>query len=167
VEEGLRWYTIQTKAKHEAQVEKRLHDLNFEVFLPWMRIRRRLGTRYQWVLEPLFPGYLFCRLDLALAGKAARYSPGVRDFVRFGSQIPEIGAHIIAALMERCPEGVALVGAPPLQKGQTVVIREGPLSGLEAVFDEELGGKERIAVLLDFLGRETRLIVPSEVIGRV
>lgn len=167
VEQGLHWYTIRSKPKHEAQVEKKLRDLNLEVFLPWIRMRRRIGTRYSWVLEPLFPGYLFSRLDLVLAGKAARYCPGVKDFVRFGSQIPEIAERIVDELMERCPEGVAQIGAPPLKKGQPVVIREGPLSGLEAVFDQEMGGKERIAVLLEFLGRQTRLIVPAEVIGRV
>jgi transcriptional antiterminator RfaH len=167
VEQGLRWYAIQTKPRHEAQVEKKLRDLNVEIFLPWIRMRRRVGTRYRWVLEPLFPGYLFCRLDLVLAGKSARYSPGVRDFVRFGTHIPEISADVVEGLMARCPEGVALVGPPPLQKGQPVVIREGPLSGLEAVFEQEMAGKERIAVLLEFLGRQTRLIVPAEVIGRI
>jgi transcriptional antiterminator RfaH len=167
VEQGLRWYTLQAKPKREEQVEKKLRDLNLEVFLPWIRMRRRIGTRYRWVLEPLFPGYLFSRLDLVLVGKAARYCPGVKDFVRFGSQIPEIAESVVDELMERCPEGVAQIGPPPLQKGQSVVIREGPLSGLEAVFDHQLGGKERISVLLEFLGRQTRLIVPAEVIGRV
>ncbi|MGH7847995.1 MAG: transcription termination/antitermination protein NusG [Candidatus Binatia bacterium] len=167
VEQGLRWYTIQTKPRREAQVEKKLRDLNVEIFLPWIRARRRVGTRHHWVLEPLFPGYLFCRLDLVLAGKAARYSPGVRDFVRFGSHIPEISENVVEGLMARCPEGVALIGPPPLQKGQPVVIREGPLSGLEAVFEQEMGGKERIAVLLEFLGHQTRLIVPAEAIGRI
>ncbi len=167
VEEGLRWYTIQTKPKHEAQVGKRLRDLNLEIFLPRIRARRRVGTRFNWVLEPLFPSYLFCRLDVVLSGKAARYCPGVKDFVRFGSRIPEVGDSIVHNLMERCPQGVAQTGLPAFQKGQAVVIREGPLSGLEAVFDEEMSGKERIAVLLEFLGRQTRLIVNSEAVGRI
>ncbi|HWP59688.1 MAG TPA: transcription termination/antitermination NusG family protein [Candidatus Acidoferrales bacterium] len=167
VEQGLRWYTVQTKPRQERQVEKHLRDLNVETFLPWIRVRRRVGTRHRWVLEPLFPSYLFCRLDLVLAGKAARYSPGVKDFVRFGSQIPEISESAIGELKERCPDGVARVGAPPLKKGQPVIIREGPLSGLEAVFDRELAGKERIAVLLEFLGRQTRAVVPAEAVGRI
>ena len=167
VEEGLRWYTIQTKPKQEAQVGKRLRDLNLEIFLPRIRVRRRVGTRFNWVLEPLFPSYLFCRLDVVLSGKAARYCPGVKDFVRFGSRIPEVGDNVVHSLMERCPQGVAQTGLPAFQKGQAVLIREGPLSGLEAVFDEEMAGKERIAVLLEFLGRQTRLIVPSEAVGRI
>ena len=53
---------------------------DLEVFLPWMRARRRIGSRFHWVLAPLFPGYVFCRLDMVLSGKAARYSPGVKRF---------------------------------------------------------------------------------------
>src|SRR5262245_2199316 len=109
IEPGLRWYAIQTKANKEKEVEKRLADLRIEVFLPWMRTRRRIGSRFHWVLAPLFPAYLFCRLDLLESGKAARYSPGVRDFLKFGNHIAEVGGEIVAALRERCPGGIAQI----------------------------------------------------------
>jgi len=100
VEPGLKWYAIRTKPNREKEVEKRLSALNLAVFLPWMRTRRRIGTRFYWVLVPLFPGYLFCRLDIVISGKAARYSPGVKDFVTFGNRIAEIGSDIIQGLRE-------------------------------------------------------------------
>ena len=91
IEPGLRWYAIQTKVNREKDVEKRLKDLRLEVLLPFMRTRRRIGSRFHWVLAPLFPGYIFCRLDMVLSGKAARYSPGVKDFLTFGSRLAEVG----------------------------------------------------------------------------
>ena len=91
IDGGLRWYAIRTKPRKEAAVGKRFGDLNMEVFLPWLRCRRRIGSRFQWILVPLFPGYLFCCLDLFLSGKTARYAPGVKDFVKFGNRIAEIG----------------------------------------------------------------------------
>lgn len=167
VEPGLRWYAIQTKANKEKEVEKRLTDLRLQVFLPWMRTRRRIGSRHQWVLVPLFPSYLFCRLDLVESGKAARYSPGVRDFLKFGSHIAEVGDEIITALHERCPEGVAQIEPLTVKPGETVRIKEGPFSGLEAIFERALKGSERVAVLLEILGRQTRLVLPSETIGKI
>jgi transcriptional antiterminator RfaH len=167
IEQGLRWYAIQTKPKQETGVERRLRGLNHEVFLPWMRCRKRVGTRYQWVLEPLFPGYVFSRLDIVLTGKTARYSPGVKDFVRFGPRIPEIREEVIRTLQEHCPGGVAKIRLRPFKPGETVTIREGPLSGLEAVFEKEMKGRERVAVLLELLGRQTRLVLSREMIGRV
>jgi transcriptional antiterminator RfaH len=167
IEPGLRWYAIRTKANREKDVEKRLKDFRLEVFLPWMRARRRIGSRFHWILAPLFPGYVFCRLDMVVSGKAARYSPGVKDFLTFGSRIAEVGENIIEALRERCPGGVAEIDPVTAKPGEIVRINEGPFSGLEAVFEQKLKGSERVAVLLDILGRQTRIVLPSETIAKL
>ena len=166
IEPGLRWYAIRTKVNREKDVERRLRDLNIEVFMPWMRARRRVGSRFHWVLAPLFPGYVFCHLDMVVSGKAARYSPGVKDFLTFGSRIAEVGESIIQALRERCPGGVAEIDPVNAKTGDVVRINEGPFSGLEAIFERKLKGSERVAVLLEILGRQTRIVLPSETISK-
>ena len=166
IEPGLRWYAIRTKVNREKDVEKRLRDLNLQAFLPWMRARRRIGSRFHWVLATLFPGYVFCRLDMTLSGKAARYCPGVKDFLTFGSRIAEVSEAIIDALRERCPGGVAHIDPVDAKPGDRVKINEGPFAGLEAIFEQKLRGSERVAVLLEILGRQTRIVLPSETIGR-
>jgi len=167
IEPGIRWYAIQTKVNREKDVEKRLTDFRLEVFLPWMRTRRRIGSRFHWVLAPLFPGYVFCRLDMVTSGKAARYSPGVKDFLTFGSRLAEVGENIIEGLRQRCPGGVAEIDPVSAKPGDTVRINEGPFSGLEAVFEQKLKGSERVAVLLEILGRQTRIVLPSETIAKI
>jgi transcriptional antiterminator RfaH len=167
IEPGLRWYAIQTKANKEKEVEKRLSDLRIEVFLPWMRTRRRIGSRFHWVLAPLFPGYLFCRLDLIESGKAARYAPGVRDFLKFGNHIADVGGEIVTSLRERCPDGIAQIELVSAKPGDAIKINEGPFSGLEAVFEKKMKGSERVAVLLEILGRQTRIVLPSETIEKI
>jgi transcriptional antiterminator RfaH len=167
IEPGIRWYALQTKPNKEKEVEKRLTDLQVEVFLPWMRTRRRIGSRFHWVLAPLFPGYLFCRLDLMASGKAARYAPGVKDFLKFGNQIAEVGVEIVTSLRERCPNGVAQIEPLSANPGDTVKINEGPFSGLQAIFEKKMKGSERVAVLLDILGRQTRLVLPTETIEKM
>jgi transcriptional antiterminator RfaH len=167
IESGLRWYAIQTKVNREKEVGKRLTDLHLEVFLPWMKTRRRIGSRFQWVLVPLFPGYIFCRLDMVISGKSARYSPGVKDFLTFGNRIAEVGSEIIQKLRDRCPGGVAEIETITAKPGDVVRINEGPFSGLEAIFERALKGSERVAVLLDILGRQTRIVLPSETIAKI
>jgi len=166
IETGLRWYAIQTKVNREREVERRLKALGLEVFLPWMRTRRRIGSRFHWVLAPLFPAYIFTRLDMVQSGKAARYSPGVKDFLTFGSRVAEVGEEIIHALRERCPDGVAEVDLVVAKPGDVVRINEGPFSGFEAIFQQKLKGSDRVAVLLEILGRETRIVLPSEIIAK-
>jgi transcriptional antiterminator RfaH len=167
IEPGLRWYAIRTKVNREKEVERRLADIHLEPFLPWMRTRRRIGSRYHWVLAPLFPGYIFCRLDMVVSGKAARYSPGVKDFLTFGSRVAEVSEQIMETLRERCPGGIAEIDRLDAKPGDAVRINEGPFSGLEAVFEQKLKGSERVAVLLEILGRQTRIVLPSEVIAKV
>ena len=41
IESGLRWYVVRAKLRKETVVEKRVTDLGLEVFLPWLRSRRR------------------------------------------------------------------------------------------------------------------------------
>jgi transcription elongation factor/antiterminator RfaH len=167
IQPGLRWYAIQTKGNKEKDVAKRLTDLKLEIFLPWLRDRRRIGSKYQWVLVPLFPGYLFCRLDIVVAGKTARYSPGVKDFLKFGNEITEIPNDIIVALQERCPQGIAAIDPVSLTAGDSVKINEGPFAGLEAIFEKKMKGSERVAVLLEILGRQTRLVLPGETVTKL
>jgi transcriptional antiterminator RfaH len=165
IQEGLRWYVVETKPRHEPQVDRRFRQAGIEVFLPWIRVRRRIGTKRLWITEPLFPRYLFCRLDLFQIGKLARYSPGVKDFVKFGSMIPELSDEFIESLKEHCPGGVATV-SHDYRAGQPLVIREGPLSGLQAIFQQKMKDEERIAVLLEFLGRQTTIILPAEFVEK-
>ena len=40
-------------------------------------------------------------------------------------------------------------------------------AGLGAIFEREMIGSERVAILLDLLGRQTRLVLSSEMIGRI
>jgi transcriptional antiterminator RfaH len=62
---------------------------------------------------------------------------------------------------------VAQVDAVRANPGDKVRINEGPFSGLEAIFEQKLKGNERVAVLLDILGRQTRLVLPSETIAKL
>ena len=74
---------------------------------------------------------------------------------------------IIQTLLNRCPNGVAQIQPRPYRVGEPVRIKEGPLAGLEALFEQEMKGSERVAVLLEILGRQTRIVLSSEMIGRV
>jgi transcriptional antiterminator RfaH len=50
------------------------------------------------------------------------------------------------------------------KKGQTVKINSGPLSDVIAIF-EDMADSERVAVLLELLGRKVRVKLPFEAIS--
>ena len=51
-----------------------------------------------------------------------------------------------------------------LEPGDAVEIAEGAMRGLRAVVSRVMPGKERIAVLLEFLGRQTAVEVPAHLV---
>jgi transcription antitermination factor NusG len=70
-------------------------------------------------------------------------------------------------LRERCPGGIAQIEPLRLKSGDVVRINEGPFAGLEAIFEKPLKDRERVAVLLEILGRQTRLVLPRETIAKI
>ncbi|HWO40389.1 MAG TPA: transcription termination/antitermination NusG family protein [Candidatus Eisenbacteria bacterium] len=163
---GLRWYALETKPRQESLVDQRFRQIGIEVFLPLMRAWRRVGTKRVCVPEPLFPGYLFCRIDLIQSGKVVRYSPGVKDFVRFGTLIPELSDEFIEGFKQNCPGGIAAI-SPEFHTGERLLIKDGPLAGFQAIFQYKLKDHERIAVLLEFLGRQTTVVLPVHIVEKL
>jgi transcription antitermination factor NusG len=102
----------------------------------------------------MFPGYLFSRFHFAARHKEVRYAMGISNIVRFGDHYAAIDDAIIASLRETTNGEQIAVIESDIKVGDNVKIVEGSLRGLEAVVTHFLSGRERVRVLLNFLGRE-------------
>jgi transcriptional antiterminator RfaH len=161
-----RWYVVQSKPHKEEVVARSLTALGVDHFLPRILERVRAGIGLQQRVSPLFPSYLFVNLDLARSGKDVRYTPGVRDFVRFASEPQSVPPHVISALRERIgPTGVFVPEKRHFAPGARLRIEEGPLRGLEVIFERELSGAERVAVLLAEMTLPARVILRSDMLA--
>jgi transcription antitermination factor NusG len=106
-----------------------------------------------WFVEAMFPGYLFAKFVYSNQHRVVEHSLGVRGVVHFGSRLATLPESIVAALQSKVgAKEVATVDTSP-KLGEPVQIAEGPFQGLEAVVTRLLPAKERIRVLLEFLGR--------------
>ena len=106
------------------------------------------------VTEAMFPGYFFARFSLGEMLPQVRSAHGVSSIVRFGDWYPVIDDTVIEQLRDKTGDDIAEL-LPEFTPGDSVRLTEGPLAGLEAVITQVLPGKERVRVLLEFLGRET------------
>ncbi|MGK0418224.1 MAG: transcriptional antiterminator RfaH [Halopseudomonas sp.] len=136
----------------ESAARDNLERQGYEVCLPEIRVRKRRGGRWQSVVEPLFPGYLFVALDLESDNTAPiKSTVGVRGLVRFGLRSPRMPAGSVEMLRDNA---AGVEAAPlPFATGDSVRIVRGPFAGLEAVYQMRRG-EERVQVLLAMLGRE-------------
>src|ERR1035438_4787262 len=58
------WYAVAVRSNFERIVAQSLRQKDYEVFLPTYLAKRRWSDRTKVVECALFPGYLFCRMDL-------------------------------------------------------------------------------------------------------
>jgi len=68
------------------------------VYLPTIRYRRRRKGRRVEVLSPLFPGYLFTRIELQWRG--VRLCPGVIKLVMSGDESSHLPDEVIAEILD-------------------------------------------------------------------
>lgn len=155
------WFCLRSQLRHEAMAAARLRQEGIETFLPRVRYKRSSVRGPVWVTEALFPNYLFARFDWASSQRLVRHAPGISTIVSFGPHIPTVPAEVIAALRLTIGQEELHVIPDHLAPGAAVQISGGLLHGLSAVVSQVMPSKERVRVLLDFLGRQTLVEVQS------
>jgi transcription antitermination factor NusG len=115
----------------------------------------------------LFPCYIFARFDAETSQRLVRYANGVTNIVSFGGQPAVVEPGIIAAILEHAQDDVVTVAAPKLHAGDMVEIQEGPLRGLQGVFEREMSDAERVVVLLQTIATAARVQVPRDQVRKV
>jgi transcriptional antiterminator RfaH len=160
-----RWYVLRTKPRAEAFATAGLRSRHVEVYFPKLLLCGwgRPGGDVASPNEPLFPGYLFVRLDLAQDFARVAWTPGVRNFLSFGDDVPEsIQDEVVELLRSRAGGGDVLRPRELLRAGETVEVRTGPFAGLLGIIDRPVSAAGRVQVLLEILRRQTRVDLDAE-----
>jgi len=165
----MEWYCLHTKPRKELSVEQYCREvLSIETYYPQLKRQKIIRRVKRWVTGPLFPRYFFCRVNLGEHYRAVRYAPEVLDLVTFGDRPTVVDEAIITQLKSWAGDAVdVLTVTPGFRPGDHVEITEGPLRGLEAVFQQDLNGHDRVAILLSTLAHPTRVIVNRSALSLV
>lgn len=128
----LAWYALRIGSNKEKIVAAIIENKGFENFLPLYRSTRRWSDRTKQLDLPLFPGYLFCRMDPQVALPVLT-TPGVVSIAGAGKLPLPVSDEEIEAVRMVIKSGLAAMPWPSLAVGSTVLIEQGPLKGLEGV----------------------------------
>lgn len=161
------WYLLRSKIRQEDMAESNLQRLGVESFCPHLKQTKLSRGKKRSVIIPLFPGYLFSKFDLNADYRKVVYAHGVADVVRFGETPARVDEEIIETIQARMLEGFITFSSPSYISGQTVQIQEGPFKGFSAVFERELTGTQRVALLLNSMSNNSRLIIERSWISPV
>jgi len=125
-------YAITVKPQHEKTAASALKNRGFEAYLPLHSVRRTWCDRIKTLDVPLFEGYVFCRFLLGERVAVLR-APGVRRIVGFHDGPVAIDAQQIATIRSLVSSGLPLTPWPFIEAGRRVMVKRGPLQGLEGV----------------------------------
>ena len=158
-----RWYAVNTQPHQEARADENLRRQGFYSWLPRFRRLRRHARRTDHVLAPLFPGYLFVRLDPEIERwRSINGTFGVVRLLCNGDTPLAVPDGLVEEIMQR-RDGSGTVVLPPrrISVGEAVRIAVGPFADLEGLF-QEMSGRDRVVLLFNLLGRKVRASVPLE-----
>jgi transcription antitermination factor NusG len=126
------WFAIQTWPQYEKKVATEFQRKDVEVFLPLLSSKRKWSDRHTTVHMPLFPNYVFVRIDESSNARiGVLRTNGVTGFVGMrgkGVSIPEAQIESVRLLIA---SGVPFQHHPLLAIGKRVRIRGGSLDGVE------------------------------------
>ncbi len=153
---SMAWYCARTHPKHEHIAAGGLRRrVGLEVFSPRLRMERATKRGVVNVIEPLFPCYVFVRCNLAEKLDAIRYVTGVSSLVHFGQKIPSVPDDVVDELRQCFESDEPMAVENQFRPGTEVTVAEGAFLGSRGIVVNVLPAKQRVQILLEFLGRTT------------
>jgi len=149
------WFVVWTESRAEKRVEARMAAKGLQAWLPTVTELRRWSDRWQRVVMPLFPSYLFVRGEACQLSTVLQ-TPGVLTVVKTGARPALLEEGFIRALRRAVEspdtEPAAVDETPPFEQNDEVLVREGPLVGLRGIV-REIRGARRLVVWIGSVGR--------------
>ena len=143
------WYVLHVKPRAEKKLNDFLAAMRVFHYLPLVRketkVQRRKVVRYL----PVFPGYVFTRLDPDARRKMLQSNLLVRTIPIFN---PRETVHQLRQISRAARNAPELRTVNPFKKGDLVRVKSGPFRGLEGFIKRE-GPSASIVINLEILGQ--------------
>jgi len=155
----MQWYAVYTKPKQEDIVTSSLRNAGLEVFNPKLKQKKYKGGIYRDIIGSLFPCYIFVKFEPdAAMFWMVKYTRGVGKIV--GGDSPwTVSDEIIDLIKSQENDGIIEIQPPELKCGDKVTVKDGPLQGLNGIFEREISGHERVVLLLSAVEYQARVVV--------
>jgi len=169
VDDGQRWYVIKTQPKQETRAECNLKTWGINTFYP--KISERCTNPFtglvSYVVKPLFSRYIFAQFDVNTTYRRVCFTRGVHSVVNFGSGPVSLDDEIIKLVQSRVGEDGLVKLDDELKQGDEVMIDSGPLKHMVGIFQHDVKGTDRVAILLTAISYQGRVIVEKDLVKKI
>ena len=153
------WIVAQNKPNKDKIALINLERQNFEFFQPKFKTMSRVQNKFKEIIKPVFPGYIFIAINLEEKNwHKINNTRGISRIIVFGNEIPLIHYELIKELQHRFSLNNAQKLVDPYKIGVNAEITNGPFAQLIGKI-EEIDADQRIWILLDILGTQTRVSI--------
>lgn len=147
----LPWFALRVRNRAEQLVGSALESKGYEVFVPAYLECRRYAGCVKKINAALFPGYLFCRLQVNNRLPLLT-TPGVHHIVAMGGVPISVDEAEVNAIRLVVDSKLPAIPWPYLTSGHRVRIESGPFTGIEGIV-MTLKGSERLVLSVHLLQR--------------
>ena len=161
------WYVVQTQTNGEFKAAQNLLRQGFCVYLPRYLKRRRHARKIDLTARPLFPRYLFVAIDMSTQRwRSIQSTFGVARLVSNGDDPAMVPDGVVRALKARedAKGFIVMESRPFFAPGDRVRVQVGAFMDSEGLFSG-VADHDRIAILLDMLGRKVRVCLDADMIA--
>lgn len=159
------WFAVHVRSRQEKVVGRSLTGKGLTVFVPLYRSRRQWTDRVEQIEMPLFPGYLFCRLDPNYRLPVLQTKGVVSVIGDSRGPIP-VSELEVANIQRVTRSGEPITPWGFLQTGQRVRIVSGSLTGVEGVLIR-VKNEYRVVVSTALLQRSISVEVDRDALSPV
>src|SRR4030042_1250586 len=147
-----KWYVIQSKPGKERRVEMNLSNQEIETFLPLFESYQHFQGRIDQKIKPLFPNYLFAKLDIDLHYYKVKWTRGISKILGTQDRPVPLSEIVIRTIKERMGKNNLIRLDEGFKEGNLIEFTSGPFKGLTGVFDKKMSDTGRVRVLLSLIG---------------
>ncbi|MBL4807382.1 MAG: transcriptional activator RfaH [Rhodobacteraceae bacterium] len=155
---NVKWFVAGLKPGGFSRARTNLARQGFETFMPVREVRslRRGGNKSE--AQPLFPGYIFVKFDPdKTQWRSINNTFGVTGLIMSRLNVPQhVPGQFMNALIHKCDAHGQIFPSENITIGHIVRVVDGPFIDLIARV-ESLPKQGRVALLLELLGRATRV----------
>jgi transcriptional antiterminator RfaH len=161
------WFVIQTRPCNEYRAENNLTNQGIETFLPLLETFQYFHEKMVQKIKPLFPNYLFAKLDIDIHYDKVKWTRGVNKILGVGNEPIPISEKVIQTIKAQRGENNLVRLDDGLEEGNIVQFTSGPFKDLMGVFDKKMSDGKRVRVLLSLIGVDVPVQVSMYQIKKV
>jgi transcriptional antiterminator RfaH len=159
-----KWYVAYTHVNREVEAARHLAQQGFDIYLPQYLKSRRHARKSDWVARPLFPRYLFIKMDIDHAlWRAINSTRGIINLISNGDGPTFITESVVQGI-KSYEDNDGLISpniADFFKPGDPVQVTAGAMMDQIGLFRCKTDN-DRVIVLFNLMGREVNLTLPLD-----